>query len=261
MAFKQVRVHPAVGSGTTYADNDIFFALTKIELPISGPCLLRNITIIDGSKQDADALDMQLLFLNNNDDAIGTVNGGTVSLTALNASRRAIGFTHFESTTQSADADFDNFNLCSTTDNALTTSFNNPIVLEPEAGSRDVYFTAVLNGGAPAVAVGADSGVDVYAVSQANQNWVACNGTCCFQSDYAQTIDVDQTDPTTVFKIGDSVTKADGSFVGVIASMTKSGGYDDKATITFEEPIAVNVCNDNPLHYGNVITFLFDFEY
>ena len=261
MPFKQVRVHPSIGSATQYADNDIFFDLTKITLPISGPCLLRNITIVDQTQQDAGVLDMQLLFLNNNDDAIGTQNGGVVSLSGLKASQRVVGFTHFEATTQSADADFDEFNLCSSSGNSLTTSFNSPIVLEPEGGSRDIYFTGVLNGGDPSVGVGADSSLDVYAVSQANQTFVACNGSCCFQGGFAQTIDVDGADPTTIFKVGDSVTKPDGTFIGIVAGLTKDGGYENKATITFEEPIAANFCNDQALHYGNRITFLFDFEY
>ena len=236
MPFKQVRVSPVLDLDA-YSDDDILFALTEIPLPVSDGCLLRNITIVDRAKVDAGALDMQLLFMNSSDNAIGTVQGDAVSLTAFNARNGVIGLAHYNNATQSADADFDNFNVSSSTDNNLTTAFNKPIVLQPLAGSRNVFFTAISVGETPTFA---------------GSTGVLVNGAV--SAGASDTVIVDTVSALLHFKVGDTVVDADDNVVGIIKSLTAT-------SIVFESVTGEALTNNEELFTPHSLEFIFDFEY
>jgi len=238
MPFKQVRVSPVLDLDA-YANNDILFALTEIPLPISDGCLLRNITIVDRAKVDATDLDMQLLFMNTSDNAIGTVQGTSVSLTSFNARNGVIGFTHYDNTTQSGDPDFDNFNVSSSTDNNLTTAFNKPIVLQPLAGSRSVFFTAISIDETPTFA-----GV----------TGVTVNNGSNYGADASTTIIVDGVDPRLHFNVGDTVVDADDVVIGIVKSLEAN-------LITFTTNNIGALTDDDTLFTPHSLEFIFDFEY
>ena len=242
MAFKQIRVSPILDVDA-YGDDDILFALTEISLPTGKPILLRNITVVDRAKVDAGALDMQLLFMNTDDNSIGTIQGSAVSLTAFNARNGVIGLVHYSNATQSADADFDNFNVSSSTDNDLTTAFNKPIVLEPKSGSRSVFFTAVSVGETPTFAGATGVLVDGAVSAGASAEVVT------------DTVNAD-----IMFKVGDTVIDADDNVVGVIESIT-GGPNSGEKKITFTAVTGEAVANNEELFTPHSLEFIFDIEY
>ena len=242
MAFKQIRVSPVLDVDA-YDDDDILFALTEIPLPVSDAVLLRNITVVDRAKVDAEALDLQLLFMNTDDRGIGTVQGSAVSLTAFNARNGVIGFCHFKNTTQSADADFDNFNITSTTDNKLTTGFNGPIVLQPLPGGRSAYFTAVSVGETPTFAGATGVLVDGAVSAGASDEVVT-----------------DTVAASIMFNIGDTVVDADDNVVGTVKSIT-AGPNSGEEKITFNAVTGEALANNEELFTPHSLEFIFDIEY
>ena len=238
MPFKQIRVSPVLDVDA-YSDDDILFALAEIPLPVNDAVLVRNITIVDRAKVDAGALDMQLLFMNTDDNVIGTVQGAAVSLTAFNARNGVIGLTHYSNATQTADADFDNFNVSSSTDNNLTTAFNKPIVLQPLSGSSSVYFTAISVGETPTFA-----GVTGVTVNKAAD----------YGADSSTTIEVDGVSALLHYKIGDTVIDADDVVIGIVKSLTAT-----EITLTTNNIGALT--DDDTLFTPHSLEFIFDVEY
>lgn len=237
MPFKQVRVSPVLDLDA-YANDEALFDLIEIELPVHEACLLRNITVVDKLQVNANALDLQLLFLNSNDNAIKTdQHDDSLELTAIQASRSVTGFCHYKNATQSADADFDTFNITSTTDNKLTTSFNNPILLQPKEGGRSIFFTAVSVSETPTF--NGATGVLVNGAVSAGAS---------------DTVAVDTVSALLHFRVGQTVVDADDNVVGVIKSLTAT-------SIVFESVTGEALANNDELFTPHHLEFIFDFEY
>jgi hypothetical protein len=250
MPFEQIRVSPVLDTAA-YANTDVLFDATEIQLPIDGPCVIRNITMIDRDNDDnLPAKDMQLLFLNKN-SSIGTVNATAGGITAGEAVNDVIGFCHMRFQTYAAQNDFDNFNIASTADVFLTSSsddtgaslrnmFSGQIVVKPLAGERSVYVAAVVEGGDSPTFAGTTP--------------VTVNDGSNYSADQTPTITVDGADPRDHFVVGDTVRDASNVIIGVIESMTST-------TITFTTNNIGALTDDDVLHTSNSLTLVFDIEY
>jgi len=239
MAFKQIRVSPLLDLDA-YANNDLIFALTEIPLPQKGACLLRNITIVNRTT-DAD-IDMSILFLNNNDTAVGTRQGSTISFPYIEARDKVLGFIETAGIFSSVSNDWDNFMLHTTRQATSaaqdgTNRLFNGMILEPESGSRSVFFTAIDDNEAPTFA-----GV----------TGVLVNGAV--SAGASDTVAVDDVSALLHFKVGDTVVDADDNIVGVIKSLTAT-------SIVFNAVTGTALANDEALFTPHSLEFIFDIEY
>ena len=239
MPFKQVRVSPILDLDQ-YSNQNIIFSLTEIPLPAKSACILRNITILNRTT-DVD-IDMSLLFLNNNETAIGTVQGASVTLPYIEARDKVLGFVKTAAMFSTAAADYDNFILHTTrlaadeTGAAVNRLFNG-MILEPESGSRSVYFTALDNAEAP---------------TYAGATGVLVNGAV--SAGASDTVVVDTVSALLHFKVGDTVVDADDNVVGVIKSLTAT-------SIVFESVTGEALANNEELFTPHSLEFIFDIEY
>jgi hypothetical protein len=237
MAFKQIRVSPILDLDA-YADNDVLFPLTEIQLPTNGTCKITAITLINRAEIAPSGYDVNLLFLNDNSQELGTVNATAGTLTYNNA-RQSVTANAIISTRQSSAVnDFDNFTIASSVSHAGATNFGiTPILVEPKSGSRSVWFSAISNGVTP---------------TYAGATGVLANGAV--STGASTTITVDTVDATLHFKVGDTVVDADDNVFGVIESLTAT-------SITFTAVTGEDLANNEELFTPHQLEFIFDIEY
>tara|TARA_R110002012_G_scaffold171580_1_gene336438 strand:- start:47 stop:796 length:750 start_codon:yes stop_codon:yes gene_type:complete len=249
MPFEQIRVSPVLDTAA-YADADVLFDATEMQLPIDGPCVIKNITIIDRDQNNMATSDMQMIFLNKS-SSIGTVSATADGITAGEAVNDIVGFFHVKALTFSATNDFDAFNIMSSADifrNAdsddtsasAKNMFSGNIVVKPLAGERSVYVAAVVSGGDTPTFAGTTP--------------VTVNDGSNYSADQTPTITVDGADPRDHFVVGDTVRDASNVIIGVIESMTST-------TITFTTNNIGALTDDDVLHTSNSLTLVFDVEY
>jgi len=239
MAFKQIRVSPIMDLDA-YADNDVLFPLTEIELPSNRACRITNITTINRAETSAGSYDMQLLFLNDNSQELGTVNATAGTLTYNNARQSVIAYVIQATSPSSVTNDFDNFTINSSVNNPNSISFGQtPIVVEPKSGSRSIWFSAISDGDTP---------------TYAGSTGVLVNNGSNYGADSSTTIDVDTVDATLHFKAGDTVVDADDVVIGVIESVTPT-------LITLTTNNIGALTDDDELFTPHQLEFIFDIEY
>ncbi len=237
MAFKQIRVSPIMDLDA-YADNDVLFPLTEIQLPSNRACRITNITTINRAEVTTGAYDMQILFLNDNSQELGTVNATAGTLTYNNARQSVIGYVIQTTSPASTSDDFDNFTINSSANNPNSISFGQtPIIVEPKSGSRSIWFSAISNGDTP---------------TYAGATGVLANGAV--SAGASTTITVDTVDATLHFKVGDTVVDADDVVIGVIESVTPT-------LITLTTNNIGALTDDDELFTPHQLEFIFDIEY
>ena len=237
MAFKQIRVSPILDLDA-YADNDVLFPLTEIQLPSKRTCKIIAITVINIAEIAAQAYDMNLLFLNDNSQELGTVNATAGTLTYNNARQSVVANPILISKMASATDDFDNFTIASSINNTAVSNFGQaPFLVEPKSGSRSVWFSAISDGDTP---------------TYAGATGVLANGAV--SAGASTTITVDTVDATLHFKVGDTVVDADDNVFGVIESLTAT-------SITFTAVTGEALANNEELFTPHQLEFIFDIEY
>ena len=237
MAFKQIRVSPILDLDA-YADNDVLFPLTEIQLPSKGTCKIFNITVINRAEIAGNSFDMRLLFLNDNSQELGTVNATAGTLTYNNARQSVLANVIFLTKNGTLANDFDNFTIASSANHVSASNFGiSPILVEPKSGSRSVWFSAISNGDTP---------------TYAGATGVLANGAV--SAGASTTITVDTVDATLHFKVGYTVVDADDNVFGVIESLTAT-------SITFTAVTGEALANNEELFTPHQLEFIFDIEY
>lgn len=237
MAFKQIRVSPILDLDA-YADNDVLFPLTEIQLPSKGTCKIIAITVINRAEITAQGYDMNLLFLNDNSQELGTVNATAGTLTYNNARQSVVANAILISKMASITDDFDNFTIASSINNTAVSNFGQaPFLVEPKSGSRSIWFSAISDGDTP---------------TYAGATGVLANGAV--SAGASTTITVDTVDATLHFKVGDTVVDADDNVFGVIESLTAT-------SITFTAVTGEALANNEELFTPHQLEFIFDIEY
>ena len=238
MAFKQIRVSPIMDLDA-YADNDVLFPLTEIQLPSNRACRITNITTINRAETTTGDYDMQILFLNDNSQELGTVNATAGTLTYNNARQSVIGYVIQTTSPASTSDDFDNFTINSSANNPNSISFGQtPIIVEPKSGSRSIWFSAISYDADTPTYAGATGVLAAGAVS----------------AGASATIAVDTVDATLHFKVGDTVVDEDDNVFGVIESLTAT-------SITFTTVTGEALANNEELFTPHQLEFIFDIEY
>ena len=237
MAFKQIRVSPILDLDA-YADNDVLFPLTEIQLPSKRTCKITAITVINRAEIAPQGYDMHLLFLNDNSQELGTVNATAGTLTYNNARQRVLASVILSTKVASAANDLDNFTIASSINNTSSSVFGQaPFLIEPKSGSRSVWFSAISDGDTP---------------TYAGATGVLANGAV--SAGASTTITVDTVDATLHFKVGDTVVDADDNVFGVIESLTAT-------SITFTAVTGEALANNEELFTPHQLEFIFDIEY
>ena len=240
MAFKQIRVSPIMDLDA-YADNDVLFPLTEIQLPSqTGACKITAITVVNRAETGVNDWDMRLLFLNDNSQELGTVNATAGTLTYNNARQSVVANVILSSKNGADTDDFDNFSIASSSNHASSSNYGiAPILVEPKSGSRSVWFSAISNGDTP---------------TYAGATGVLVNNVSNYGADSSTTIIVDTVDATLHFKAGDTVVDADDVVIGVVESVTAN-------LITLTTNNIGALTNNDELFTPHQLEFIFDIEY
>jgi len=247
MPFKQIRVSPVLTDFSAMGAGDVVFNNAEIELPTSGTCAVRGITVVNHADITTSSCELEMIFLNDNSTNIGTVNA-TAGVGFGKIAKSFLGYYRQDLNTDnsSSTGDFSAFTISGI--NSTFFSYNGtdeasasygsqyPVLLTPKAGERSVYFSAItpdtptLDGATGVIADGAVS------------------------SGASDTLTVKTVDATLHFNIGDTVCDSSANVIGVIKSLTAT-------SIVFEAVTARAVSDDDELFLANQLLFIFNVEY
>ena len=237
MPFKQIRVSPVLTDFSAMGGGDVVFNNAEIELPHSGTCAVRGITVVNHADITTSSCELEMIFLNDNSTNIGTVNA-TAGVGFGKIAKSFLGYyrMHMDSHNASSTNDFDEFTICGLNSTKPTYNSQYPILLTPKAGERSVYFSAItpdtptFDGATGVIADGAVS------------------------SGASDTLTVKTVDATLHFNIGDTVCDSSANVVGVIKSLTAT-------SIVFEAVTTHAIADDEELFLANQLLFIFNVEY
>ena len=239
MPFKQIRVSPVLTDFSAMGAGDVVFNNAEIELPYSGTCAVRGITVVNHADIAPASMELEMMFLNDNSTNIGTVNA-TAGVSFGKIAKSFLGYyrMHIDSHNAASTGDFDEFTIGGLNSTKPTYNSQYPILLTPKAGERSVYFSAITPDeptfdGATGVDVTSDGAVLAGA---------------------SDTVAVTSVDATLHFNVGDTVCDSAANVIGVIKSLTAT-------SITFEAVTAHALANDEELFLANQLLFIFNVEY
>tara|TARA_R100001443_G_scaffold87964_1_gene94461 strand:+ start:19 stop:738 length:720 start_codon:yes stop_codon:yes gene_type:complete len=237
MPFKQIKVSPVLTNFTAMDAGDVVFNNAEIELPYSGTCAVRGITVVNHANLNPADAELEMIFLNDNGTDIGTVDA-TASVKFAPIAESFLGYYRqsLSADNTSSSGDFDEFTISGINSTKATFTSQYPLFLTPKSGERNVYFSAITP--------------DTPTFDGATG--VIVNGAVTLGA--SDTLAVDGQPAGLHFKVGDTVCDSSANVVGVIKSVSTN-------SIVFEAVTTHAVANDEELFLANQLLFIFNVEY
>ena len=227
--YKSIEVNPVITASlqaALFSTADVVFDWTKVELPISGPCRVVSISIINRDHAAAKAADFaaEIYFSKSNDFSLGAINGTA----AMVPNNDIIGVTTLA--TADFDAGIDLISIASVDTDALE-----GLVLEPKSTERSVY-----------VAMLTKTNNEPDLRSALTVDGAVSSGT---------TLTVADVDARNVLAPGDVLHAEDDAVIGTVDSIASA------TSVILKSPISVSIADDDIIHIVSPIRLIIGVEY